>query len=163
MPVTELRPAFVSPFDPRRRASQRRPSREPLARIEAEAPAAPDAPDPGLFAPLFRPDLSQIPAAFEPSSASESAPAVDFDDALDQLVSAARDGDLGRARAAFEALETEMLVARSAGRHEAPQPRANEPAIVALDRLAPLAISPHAADDVYETLAHYLDADGLTS
>jgi len=147
MAVTELSSAWVTPYDPRRRAAERRAPREPLARTPPEiqaAPQAPGAPPP----PMFRPDLSQLAAAIEPPLAP--AP---FDYALGQLVSAVRDGDLARARAAFEALETEMLVERSAG--SACVPRSPAP-----DPFATVAPSMFAADDAYETLSHYLDADG---
>jgi hypothetical protein len=100
---------------------------------------------------MFRPDLSQLSAPVEPSPAP-------VDIALTQLVSAVRQGDLTRARAAFEALETEMLLERSVGSADLPPaPLVGESASSPYDAVAP---SLFAADDAYETLSHYLDADG---
>jgi hypothetical protein len=150
MAVTELSSAWVTPYDPRRRAAERRPPREPPARALPEMQAA--LPAPSAPPPMFRPDLSQLSAPVEPAPAP-------FDIALGQLVSAVRQGDLARARAAFEALETEMLVERSAGSVEQPSvPLFGESAPPSpYDAVAP---SMFAADDAYETLSHYLDADG---
>jgi hypothetical protein len=159
MPVSELSPAYVAPYDPRRRAAERRPPREPPPRPDPFLAPAP-APDPGFLAPVFRPDLSQLAHISEPAPPQ---PAAEFDDVLGQLVTAVREGDLGRARAALDALETEMLVERSAGEANALRRiGAHERMAAATERLAPVAASTHAADDAYETLAHYLDADGLT-
>ncbi len=158
MPVTELSPAWVTPYDPRRRAPERRPPREPPPRYDPGLAASPP-PDSGSPPPLFRPDLSQLAAIGE---TLPPAPSFVRHDALGQLVTAVREGDLGRAQAALDALETEILVERSAGITEPSGWLGARNRLAAVtDRLSTVAPSTHAADDAYETLAHFLDTDGL--
>jgi len=156
MALTELSPAYVTPYDPRRRAPERRPPRDPSPRYDP--PAAPPPSDAALLAPVFRPDLSQLAVSVE---SPPPGPPVDFDNTLGQLVLAVREGDLSRARAALDALETEMLVERSAGNtQESGWLRAPERLACVTSRLSAVAPPTHAADAAYETLAHYLNADG---
>ena len=158
MSVLELGSALVMPFDPRRRAPDRPPSREPPPRRAPESVAAPPptAPRPPFLAPVFRPDLSQLASYPEPPPpAAPPGPDPEVYALLDRLVAAIRAGDLMGARAIVETLETQMLVERSAGRVSPPARPAE------LVRPAPPLL--RAVDAVYETLAHYLVTDGLTS
>jgi hypothetical protein len=167
MSVSELGSALVTPFDPRRRAPDRRTPREPPPRREPESAAAslgpapsPSAQDPAFLAPVFRPDLSQLATLGEARLPSSASPPSDPEvyAHFDKLVAAIRAGDLVLARAVVEALETEMLVERSAGR--ASRWLGDDVRTAPARRPAP---PRHAVDAVYETLAHYLVTDGLTS
>ena len=156
MSALEVGSAMVTPFDPRRRAPERRTSREPPPRLEPETATAPPPPVfvPPFLTPIFRPDLSQLAVLQEPPSpVTPVSPALDPEvyAFLDRLVAAIREGDLARARAVVETLETEMLVERSA-RRGIPAPRAGEFARPASSRAT--------VDAVYETLAHYLVTEG---
>ncbi len=168
MSVSELGSALVTHFPQRRRAPDRRMSREPapLGDLASAAPSSPPAPaplaqDPAFLAPVFRPDLSQLATLAEarPPCEAPASPCADpkVHAYLHKLVAAIREGDLDQARAVVEALETEIPVESGAGRHSrwrgvdangAPAGRA------AL--LCPV-------DAVYETLAQFLVTDGPTS
>jgi hypothetical protein len=159
MSVSELGSSLVTPYDPRRRAPDRGAHRDSPPNLTPEAAAAPSAlaPHPG-FGPVFLPDLSQLAALGETWPVSER-PALPPADVgifahLKKLVAAIREGDLALARAVVHALETEMLVERSAGRSSR-----------SLDDDAPSARrpSPSHVDSAYETLANYLATDGLTT
>ena len=163
MSVSELGSALVTPFDPRRRAPDRRTSRAPPPRPEPEPAAAPPPPARAtpFLAPVFRPDLSQLTIVQEPplpASPVSQPPDPEIYALLDRLVLAIREGDLARARAVVETLETEMLVERSA-RRGFPSPAPGESVRPASPRAPALS---RAIDAVYETLAHYLGADGPT-
>ena len=93
-----------------------------------------------------------------PASPVSPAPDPEIYALLDRLVRAIREGDLARARAVVETLETEMLVERSARRGFS-SPGPGEAAHPASPRGPALS---RAVDAVYETLAHYLGTDGLT-
>jgi hypothetical protein len=114
------------------RAPDRRASQDNPAPLEPPAAAAPAGESPADAFPLdvayyaarFRAGLSQLglpaEADSEPPEPSESQgdPALfDFFGNLSVLLLAVRSGDLPRAQAAANALEMEVLVERSAGRH----------------------------------------------
>lgn len=159
MPVSELGSSLVTPFDPRRRAPERRSPREPLAqRPPEEAAVTPPSPEPVFLAPVVVPDLSRLTTLHDPPPDLQGPRAeANFYAHLNRLVAAIRDGDLARARALVETLETEMLVERSAG--QAPALRRGGEGV----RPARGAAPPQAVEAIYETLAHYLVTDAMTS
>jgi hypothetical protein len=192
MPWSDLISRTEFAPEARYRAPARRPSKERSANAEGQPDrAAPEQPQDAFQTGRFKTDLTQLQPFDGARDAAEQASETDqqlfdFFDNLAALLLAVRAGDINRARSAADALETDVLVERSAGGRtgaaaqlldglgalfDAAQSRDGEAAHLAAQELAvnfqsaaapapePQAEQPDDGGAAYETLTQYLDGE----